>query len=265
MFDSLFYQYNDSVIGDTIVNYTVGIVNQALPTSFIQHGHVDITPILQIGTFNSDVITYLLLVLLGINIVIWYFLPDKFLYIFSLKPNSQLQRTVDSSAKDLGVLIAGVFWVNFIVSIGLIILFILESFFINEISGLSQIEILSNIFLFIGGIFLYRFIIIFGAANIFQTKKMMRQQVVLGRNIMFITGVFLVPVILIILYTGSHIVIYTTIVIIILLQIYRLILIVIIGKSNTIFSALHIILYLCALEIVPILVLARLIGNGSVI
>ena len=269
MVDSLLYQYNDTVIGDTmttnIIIDSASIGNQNLPINFLQSSQIDINPILHISTFNSDVITYLLLVLLGINIVIWYFLPDKFLSIFSLKPNSQLQRSVESSAKDLGALIVGVFWINFILSIGIFILFILESFFTNEISGLSQFEILSYIFLFIGGLLLYRFIIMFGAATIFQTQKIMKQQVVLGRNIIFITGVFLVPVVLIILYTGSNIIIYTTIVIIILSQAYRLMLIVIIGKSNTIFSALHIILYLCTLEIVPVLVLARLIGNGSVI
>lgn len=267
MYNSLLYNLNVLAVSDTtIVNLAVddsNTVTQPLPVNFIQMDNVQISPVLHLNDLNTDITAYVLLILLGIISVIWYFFPDRFSTIFSLKPDSKFQRAVESSTKVPGTLITGFFWLNFIISTGIFILLVLQRFFGNEITGLSDYEILSYVFIALSGLLLYRFMIIFGTAFVFQTQKLMKQQVITGRNILFITGVLLVPFILVILYTGGNVIMYTAIVTIVLLQVYRLVQIVIIGKSSTIFSALHIILYLCTLEIVPVLVLIRLIGNGS--
>ena len=94
---------------------------------------------------------------------------------------------------------------------------------------------------------------------------MRREQVLMSRNILFITGVILLPFVFILLCSGSIIPVYFAIVIALLLQLIRIVKTFVIGNSDTMFSALHIILYLCALEIAPVLVLVRLIGNSSVL
>ena len=85
----------------------------------------------------------------------------------------------------------------------------------------------------------------------------------IGQNILFITGVFLLPIILLEVYTGFEILLIFAIVMIVLLQLIRLIKTFVIGKSISMFNALHIILYLCALDIVPVLVLIRMFVNIS--
>ena len=269
MYDSLLYHFNVLKVGDTaIVSRAVVDSNsmiQPLPVNFLQSGNVQISPIMHLDNPNIFVITITLLILLGIISVVRYFLPDRLSLIFSMKSESQLQRSGESNAKVPGTLITGFFWLNFIISTGIFILLLLKMFFEKEIVDFSDYNLLSYIYLTILVLLLYRIVIIWGAAFVFQTQKLMKVQVTASRNIQFLTGVLLVPVILLMLYFDGNFITYTAIAVIVLLQLFRLVKIVIIGKSSTIFSALHIILYLCALEIVPVLVLMRLIGNGSVI
>ncbi len=269
MYDSLQSYYNDSVIGDTAYSNLVltdsSIVTKSISDSFLQIDSVEISPVLNLYSSNTDFIAYVLLILLGIISVLWYFLPDRFSTIFLLKSNSQLQRTGENIAKVPGTLVMGFLWLNFVISICIFIFLLLQMFFAKEISGTTDYKILGYIFLLLTGWLLYRFIIIFGAAVIFETQKLKRQQVIIGGNINIITGVLLVPTILFILYAGVNLLIYIGAALILCLQVYRLLQTVIIGKLSTIFSALHIILYLCTLEIVPVLVLIGLIGNAAVI
>lgn len=267
MYDSLLFHIGASNVGDiAIVDPAVddsSTMVQSLPMKFIQVGNVQISPVLHFNDFNTDVIAYVLLALLGMMAVIWYFFPERFSMIFPLRSESQLQRVAESSAKVPGTLITVFLWLNFMVSAGIFILLVLHRFFEKEITGLSDYMILGYVVLVLGGLLLYRFVIIFGAAFIFQTQKMMKQQVVSGRNIQLVTGMFLVPAILLMLYAGGSFIVYIAIAAVVPLQVFRLVQIVIIGKSSAIFSALHIILYICTLEIVPVLVLMGLIGNGS--
>jgi len=267
MNDSLLYHFNILKVGDTtIVSNTVADSNaiiQPLPINFFHATNVQINPVLNSDNSYILIITCVLLVLLGIISTIRYFLPDRLSMIFSLKTEKQLQRTENSNAKVPGTLITGFFWINFLISTGIFIFILFQRLFENQIIGLSDFEVMSYIFFALIGFFAYRFVVIFGAATIFQTHNMMKQQILISRNILFITGVFLVPVILLILYVASSLFIYVALVVIAFMQAYRMWIIVIIGKSSAIFSGLHIILYLCALEIVPVLVLIRLIGNGS--
>ncbi|MBC8320388.1 MAG: DUF4271 domain-containing protein [Bacteroidetes bacterium] len=266
MLAGLQYDFNELAVSDSAnVSYVVddsGVVSQTLVNIF-QVDNIQINPLLYYNNPNTDIITYVLLALLSIISAIWYFFPDRFLSIFFMKSKSQLLRGGESRVRVPGTLITVFFWINFIIATNIFILLFLKRFFAIEIEGLSDYQVVSFIFLTISGLFLYRGVIIFGAATIFQTKKLMQHQVVIGQNILFITGVLLVPVILVLLYSGGSFFIYLAIAAIFFLQATRLVQLVIIGKSSTIFSVLHIILYLCTLEIVPVLVLIRLIGNGS--
>lgn len=267
MYDSLLYHFNVLMVGDTtFVGNTVidsSFIIQPVTVNFLNASNVQINPAVHSDNSNIFVITCVLLALLGVIAVIRYFLPDRLSMIFSLKRESQLQRTEGSNTKVPGTLITAFFLINFMISAGIFILILLQRFFENQIIGMSDSEVLSYIFIIIAGLFLYRSVIILGAATIFQTKKLMKQQVIISRNILLITGVFLVPATLLILYVASDLFIYIALVVMALLQVYRLGVSAIIGKSSTIFSVLHIILYLCTLEIVPVLVLIRLIRNGS--
>lgn len=266
MYDSLIFQYSGSVdhdsvqLMDSIQSDTI-LAQEVL--SFIQLEKVNVEPVVHSVSPEYDYITYILFALIGVIAVIWHFMPDRFSMIFSLKTEKNFQRIGDTGIKVPGTMITGFFWFNFIIVTGLFILILLQSFFSDHLNNLPFIQLLGYIYLFFGSLLLYRVIVIYGTALIFDTRKMMQQQVVTGRNVQFVTGVFLAPIIILMIYSKNEYLLYISLGFIALLQLIRISKIMIIGKSSTMFSVLHIILYLCTLEIVPILVLIRLIGNVS--
>lgn len=266
MDDSLIFHYSNIAIRDTISISDSALLDTVMVKeveSFMHLENINIAPTLYSVNSEYDYITYALLGLLGVIALIWHFMPDRFSMIFSLKTEKQFQRIGDTSVKVPGTIITGFFWMNFIIVSGIFIMILMQSFFIEYIAALSFFEMLGYIYLVLVSLLLYRIIVIYGTAIIFQTSKMMQQQIVTGRNVQFVSGIFLTVVIILLMYVNSGVLIYLSLGIIALLQLIRIVKIMIIGKSSTMFSVLHIILYLCALEIVPVLVLIRMIGNLS--
>ena len=231
--------------------------------SFMNLKSTHIAPTLNYVNSEYDYITYILIGLLGIIAVIWHTMPDRFSMIFSLKTDKQFQRIGDTKVKVPGNIITAFFWINFIIVSGIFVLILMQSYLGDYIAGLSIMEALGYIYLGLISLLVYRIIVIYGTAIIFQTRSLMQQQIVTGRNVQFVSGIFLATVIILILYVNSGLLIYLSLGVIALLQLVRIVKIMLIGKSSTLFSVLHIILYLCTLEIVPVLVLIRLIGNLS--
>jgi|GEM_PF-500816 len=231
-------------------------------TGFFQNKEVVIDPLVRMVNYEYDIITYILIALLGIIAIIWHFMPDRFAALFSMKTDNEFSRTGESSAMVPGTLITGFFWLNLLVNTGIFMFIVANFFFKENIEYMESIELTGYIFLIIGVLLLYRIIIIFGSSVVFQTGKMRQQQMTVGRNIQIISGVILTPLLILVIYINNDLIIFFTLGILALLQIIRVVKIFIIGNSSTMFSVLHIILYLCALEIVPVLVLVRLIGNA---
>jgi len=269
MYDSLPNNFNILLVGDTALTFDTIIDSSAvaklIPGNFLQTSNINITPELLVYNSNFDIITYVVIALIGFISVIWYVIPDRFLTIFSLKSISKIQRDGDSASKKPGLILTSFFWLNFIITLSIFLFLVLHEFFVIKMSSISDYIIIKNILVVIVSLFLYRFFLGYATAFIFQTQKLLKQQAVIDRNIQLSTGILLLPIILLMLYANNVLMMYIVVSIIALLQVYRLGQMVIIGKSNVVFSALHIILYLCALEIVPVLVLLRLINNYSVV
>ncbi|MFK5856279.1 MAG: DUF4271 domain-containing protein [Bacteroidota bacterium] len=267
MYDSLLYHFNLVMIGDTaIINKAVADSN-ALPklaeVNFLQANNIQIVPIPLTHNHEYDIITYVVVALLGIISVVWYVLPERFVTIFSLKSARRIQREGDFALKAPGKIISTIFWVNFIISVSIFVFIILRDSQSDKLLNISDYLLFEYIIITLSILFFYRFVLTFGTAFIFQTQKLRSQQVLIERNIQLITGILLLPIILLFLYVDTDFLIYLVVGAIVILQVYRLVQIAIIGKSSSVFSALHIILYLCTLEIVPILVLMRFINNNS--
>jgi len=264
MYDNLLYNFNETQIGDTLSMVTAlkdsCTIDTLAQNNFIELGNLPINPMLYSHNLNDDIITFVVITLIGIVSVVWYLLPERFLSIFSLKSIKQIQRDGNSASNAPGLIITSLFWIIFIVSVSAFLFLFLHRFFYDAISEASDYQVFKYIIVVISSLFVFRYILIYTTAFIFQTGKMMKQQVITDRNIQLITGILLLPIILIVQYANGDILIYAVIASLLILQAYRLIQIAIIGNSSSVFSAFHIILYLCALEIVPILVLLRLIN-----
>lgn len=107
----------------------------------------------------------------------------------------------------------------------------------------------------------YRIIFIKTTSFIFKTPKQSAE--ILTQLFIFnvISAVVILPLITLFYYAELPIFIITAISIWGLMQIYRFIRLFVIGFSYSIFSGLHLFLYLCTLEIVPIVILLKIISN----
>jgi hypothetical protein len=269
MYDSLFYKLNVLLVSDTSVVVNAiddsSTYTKSAPDNFLGLSNIQINPLLHTQNISGEIITYVVISLIGIISIVWFFLPDRFLTIFSFKPIKQIQRDVDSASKAPGMFITSLFWLNFIVALSIFLFLTSRKFFSDQVTGITNYGIIKYIIIAITSLVLYRFVITYLTGYIFQTEKMMKQQIIVDRNIQLVTGILLLPIILLMQYASSEILIFVVVGAIALLQVYRIAQIAIIGNSSSVFSALHIILYLCTLEIIPILVLLRLISNDSFI
>lgn len=248
-------------VNDTI--FSENLTDPQLVSSIIDVEQVIMAPQEIISGADYDYITYIVFLLMGIAALIWHFMPDRFRVMFSLRTDKHTPRSGYEVPVVPGNLITGFMTLNFFITSGIFITFIVQYFFSDFTEDAPLIEILGFCYLILFAFIAYRTILIYGLSILFNTAQMRNQQIKISRNILFMTGIFLLPVIPLIIYTNVGFVLIFAISIIAILQIIRIVRNVAIAKSSLMFSALHIILYLCALEIVPILVLVRMIGNSS--
>lgn len=126
-------------------------------------------------------------------------------------------------------------------------------------SGLSDWQVTLLLF---GGLFVFdgiKSVLITISGKVFQTEESSHE---IKLNILIfnhLIGVFLFPVSIIALFWNGKFILITGLVIFSLLMIYRFIRLLIIGISTSKYNLLYLILYLCTLEILPILLLLRTI------
>jgi len=261
MNDSLLFQQNIKIIDDTVL-VSSAIANDTITQNlgnFFQTSNIQIKPIAHFSSINYDYITYVIFALLGIISIIWYLLPEKFLTIFSIKSINKVQRDSSSTSSNLGIVLSSFFWLNFIISTSFFIIMIIKKLHIETIYALTNPIV--YILITLTSLFIYRFLLTHTTAFVFRTQQLMKQQIIIDRNVQLISGIILLPIILLIIYTEGTVILYFAMSIFTTLQAYRIIQIAIIGKTSTVFSVFHIFLYLCTLEIVPIVVLIGIINN----
>jgi len=128
-------------------------------------------------------------------------------------------------------------------------------------AGLSNLSFTAIIF---AGLFLYQFIksaFVFASGIIFDTREYARQYQL---NIMifnYLIGVILFPIVIIALYWDNTISLITGIIITSLLLLYQLLRGIMTGISNKSYNLFYLFLYLCTLEILPLLLIYKVISK----
>ncbi len=264
MDDSLFYNNSSLLVYDTS-SVDTSIQHNAIVTTpasnFIGSNNIEVLPLLHNANVNIEYITFAVFILLGLVSFLWFTVPERLTGLFSLKSPNSISMVRDSVSRVPGLVITMFFWLNFIIALSIFIFILVDKYFSAYLIPISDCQLFRWIIVMISGSLAYRFLIIYGTAILFKSQKLMKQQVLYERNTQIVTGVFLLPMLLLMSYSFNTILLYGIVAILLLIQLLRLVQIVIIGKSSTVFSAFHIILYLCTLEIIPILVLTRLISN----
>lgn len=208
---------------------------------------------------NNDWIIYVLLVFSFIISLIWYYLPERIVSLVNITPKARDSRYRDNSrtAETPGMVILLFLIINYYFTLSLFLFLSTTNF--NIVLG----RLLTNeyfLFFLVAVItcYAYRLIIIYFTGFIFNTAEVAAKQIKLYVNIDNLTGLLYIPIIFLMVFLKTEILIYFGILILVVFQIYKWLQTFMLGKSIQGFSVLHLFMYLCTLEIVPLIVLIKL-------
>lgn len=228
---------------------------------FSDGANIDISPTLLTGG-QDHFIGIILLVLMLFIAAIWYFLPDLIRNNFKSLTNNPFKRNWESTGNTSGLIVNSLLYLNFLIVFPLLIHKVTNSIFPDflglKIDWGSFYIIVLVLIIFI----LFRYFYIKLSGFIFQTFDMAIQQNRLYNSLDKGLGLISLPLLLFSIYSDSKFYLFLSVIVFVLFLVSRWIFTMVIGIRISKFSWFHIILYLCTLEIIPIILLLKMLENG---
>lgn len=238
-------------------------IAQQITESFLPPSGIAISEA-QLVNIQYDWITYLLIGLSFSIALIWYFIPERLLSIFNFPSDSSSKRLKDSGYNSPGFLLSFFLFFNYLITFSLFIFLVLKQVAVVSYKNISDYSLLFYIPGFIIIFYLFRLIFIRLSGFLFKTKIISKQQQLIYVNVDNLMGIILIPTILLIMYSNTNAFILLGIFIVLIIHLFRWLQTFILGKSIAGFSLLHLFMYLCTLEIIPLLVLIKLLKSGLI-
>ena len=229
--------------------------------TFLQQTSVDILPHINIAG-QLEWVIYLLLFFLSGMAVVWYYVPERLIPIFTFMEKSESLQTRERNVASPGLLIRFFFFLNYLFAMGIFIFLFIEQMIPATIVNSNQTSVLIYVGLSILVLFLFRNVFIIVIGFMFKTGSLAGKQMYFYLNIDNALGVLLIPILIFILFIQNDIFIYFGLILIIIAHVFRWLQTFLMGKSYSGYSVLHLFMYLCTLEIIPLLVLVKLLQNG---
>ncbi len=220
-------------------------------------------PLLYQGNAYNWMIYTLLGLLVGISVIIHFF-PERIAALFSLSPRMNKAKIATSTFNAPGRIITLFFSINYFLTLGFFILIFIERTLLDFSIKTSDSLLMGIILAFVAGFTIYRIIAIRLVGLLFNTQFMARQQLRLFVNTDNALGVILIPLLMVLVYNSSQFLLVVVAVLILVFYLIKWFQTISIGISDTNFSVFHLILYLCTLEIIPLVILFRAIEKGGI-
>ncbi len=260
--DSLKKYYNNSIF-DYI---TPPPASKELTQTNSVFGHHQLEPVhsdsLPVNRQSTDWITLVLLICLFIFAWIQTYYPKRFGQIFRAvaQPHAvnQLEREGNLFSERITLGLGFIYY-----AVSSIFIYQLFKTFFTIPDGLNNIALAGIIF---GSLFAYQMVksaLVYMLGIIFQTSESTRSFQLNTLIFNHIIGAVLFPVTIIAIYWGSSIFLIAGIVIASLLLLYRLFRSILTGMANMNYNLFYLFLYLCTLEILPLLLLYKVISKTS--
>jgi hypothetical protein len=246
--ESLFMKGEDRIITET----------------FIQDSPVEMIGRTFQYAYNDWMVYSLLLLLFGISLV-WYYFPERALSIFKISDSVKNTRSNFSTGNETpGIMILLFFIINYLLTISLFLYLSSIKFFPAIPDKTTGQELLVFFILGIVSLYIFKILIIFFTGFLFNTSSVANKQLSMYINIDNIIGVLLIPILILILFVQGDVIIYTGFGILLVFQFVKWFQTFNLAISISGFSVLHLFMYLCALELLPVAVLIKLFIDGFI-
>ncbi|MCD4724816.1 MAG: DUF4271 domain-containing protein [Bacteroidales bacterium] len=157
--------------------------------------------------------------------------------------------------------------VLFLIYLAVISLFVYLAIpvFEPDLSYIPEYLLYPVIFGFFLGLWFLKVFIVKSLSRLFNTTEHSRDMLSNMYLFNLFAGITLLPIVACMAYAQLEIFFYIGLIIIVLIYFFRIIREAIIGFSVINFSVLHLILYLCTLEILPMIVLAKILTGNMIL
>jgi hypothetical protein len=210
---------------------------------------------------NLFVTAWILLSIILIGICKWVF-PIRFREVLLAAWKSRFYNQLEREAGVFTNWVSFFLFVNFLLSLTLLFYQLLLHYeYIYLFPAAHPGFILIYILTFTAAYIILKFLVIYLSGWIFKTIKPAESAVRTTLTGNYFTGVLLLPILIINYYNPHSLILFMAVAILLLMTLFKLIKISFIGLSMRSFSTYHLILYLCTIEIAPLLFLIKYSSN----
>jgi len=227
---------------------------------FLQQANIPINIIVK-NTDYSGWLSVVLLLLTFTLALIWYFFPERVLRLLSREGSKHKTKYEDNQFAKPGLILYFLLGTAFILTTSLLVYLLAGNYlpaFVSECSFEQfTLFVLGLIVLY----YLLRFIVIFTVGYIFNMQDLAARQVKASFRADIIQSFLLIPILLVLLNIPSPLFYYLGLLLLLFTVVYKWGISLFLGVKSSKISLYHNILYLCALEIVPVIVLLKLLES----
>jgi len=240
---------------------SIAPIVQEVSSIFSNGTYIDMEPSI-VASGQDNILGIVLLILILLIASIWFFAPDVLSSNFRLLTKNPLKRNWESTGNTSGLIVNTLLYLNFIIVFPILLFSFIDKVFPDYLNINIEWRSMYIVSLILIAFILFRFLFIKLSGFIFQTQEMATPQNDLYNSLDKTLGLLLLPVLLFSLYSDSNIFLFAALLILILFFAARWIITMVIGIRITKFSGFHIILYLCTLEIIPIVLLLKMLKSN---
>lgn len=173
--------------------------------------------------------------------------------------NQNLVRSLRADLREGFSLLSGILFFIFVCS-----LWIVSALALRSHGTVISVKMFYLLPLIISGIYIFKHIVLSIAGNIFPFRKLMRAYNFGVFCINMSLGIFLIPINLLMIFGSSNMLeglLFFAMALILIFYLYRLLRALLLGIVYLVSHPFHFFMYLCALEILPILIAVKLLVN----
>jgi len=217
----------------------------------------DILPQLNQPPAFTWLIYVLLFLLFGVALI-WYLIPERLTYAFSISVKPETARLNERESPAPGAVVTFFFLINSLVNLSFLVFYVLKYLYDYDFGELGYGLAMLYIAAIISTVYVLKMTLAGLAGWMFDTFQMARKQAGIFFNSNIVLGVVLLPLLFILVIIPHIFFLYAILFIVAILFLIRWVQIIRLGISITHFNFFHLILYLCTLEIIPVLVVFKI-------
>lgn len=254
-FYSKYLFYQSVADTDTLALYVDS--SETITDNFFQQSFYDIVPLVN-HTPTYTWFVYLLLFLSFGVALIWYLIPERLTYAFSISVKPDTARLNEKESPAPGVVVTFFFLINSLINLSFLVFYVLKYLFDYDFGEIGYGYAMLHIAAIISMVYLLKMTVVGLAGWMFDTFHMARKQAGIYFNSNIALGVVLLPLLFVLVIIPHIFLLYVILFIVAILFLIRWVQVIRVGISITHFNFFHLILYLCTLEIIPVLVVIKI-------